>query len=192
MTTASVPPSYAPLLRWIHWTTAILFIIAMLIGLYCGLQPPGTSPRRELLEVHKSLGETLLVLTVLRLLVRALTKAPSMPHDSSAFVRLAAGLNHLVLYGLLVVMPVTGYLFSSAGGYRLKYFGTFELPRLFAGNQAVAHFGEAAHGVLAWLAYATVAAHIGATVWHVVVEKDGIMARMLPPRKAAGSVQDGS
>ncbi|TQF26125.1 cytochrome B561 [Bradyrhizobium sp. UNPF46] len=192
MTIESTSPSYAPLLRWIHWTTAILFIIAMLIGLYCGLQSPGTSPRRELLEVHKSLGETLLFLTILRLLVRAVTKAPSMPHDSSAFVRLAAGLNHLVLYGLLVAMPVTGYLFSSAGGYRLKYFGMFDLPRLFAGNQVVAHLGEAVHGVLAWLVYATVAAHIGATFWHAVVKKDDTLARMLPPRSAAGSVNDGS
>ena len=52
--------AYAPLLRRIHWATAVLFIVAMLIGFYCGLQPPGTSPRRELLEVHKSLGMTLL------------------------------------------------------------------------------------------------------------------------------------
>ncbi|WP_271673379.1 cytochrome b/b6 domain-containing protein [Bradyrhizobium sp. CCBAU 51627] len=53
---SEVTPAYAPLLRRIHWATAVLFIVAMLIGFYCGLQPPGTSPRRELLEVHKSLG----------------------------------------------------------------------------------------------------------------------------------------
>ncbi|MGY8667982.1 cytochrome b [Bradyrhizobium sp. UFLA05-109] len=190
MTTAPITPPYAPLLRWIHWTTAVLFIIAMLIGFYCGLQQPGTSPRRELLEVHKSLGETLFVLTMLRLLVRAATKAPPQPGTSSALVRLAAGLNHIVLYALLVAMPVTGYLFSSAGGYRLKYFGTLDLPRLFAGNQVVAHLGEAVHGLLAWLVYATVAAHIGATIWHAIVKRDDTLARMLPPRSATRSVHD--
>jgi cytochrome b561 len=48
----------------------------MLIGFYCGLQQPGTSPRRELLEVHKSLGVTLFFLAILRLMVRAATTAP--------------------------------------------------------------------------------------------------------------------
>lgn len=182
-------PPYTPLLRWIHWITAALFITAMLIGLYCGLQPAGTSPRRELLEVHKSLGETLLLLTVLRLVVRAMTAAP--PHTGiSRLVQLAAGLNHLGLYALLIVMPVTGYLFSSAGGYRLKYFGMFDLPRLFGGNQAVAAFGERSHEFLAWLVYAAVAMHIAATLWHELVEKDGTLARMWPRRSR--SVVDGS
>ena len=62
--------TYDPLLRKIHWATAVLFIVAMLIGLYCGLQPPGTSPRRELLDVHKSLGVTLFFLAILRVMVR--------------------------------------------------------------------------------------------------------------------------
>lgn len=192
MSTASPTLSYPPLLRWIHWTSAVLFITAMLIGLYCGLQQPGTSPRRELLEVHKSLGETLFVLTMLRLLARAATKMPPQPDTASALVRLAARLNHLALYALLIAMPATGYLFSSAGGYRLEYFGAFALPRLLAGNQAAARLGEAVHGLLAWLVYATVAAHIGATVWHAVIKKDDTLARMLPNRSNSGSVRDGS
>ena len=68
-------------LRWIHWISAILFIAAMLIGLYCGLQPPGTSPGRELLEVHKSLGVTLFFLAILRIMVRAGTRAPPGPES---------------------------------------------------------------------------------------------------------------
>ena len=68
--------AYDVRLRWIHWASAALFIAAMLIGFYCGLQPPGTSPRRELLEVHKSLGVTLFVLAILRLMVRVATTAP--------------------------------------------------------------------------------------------------------------------
>ncbi len=79
---SEVRTAYAPLLRKIHWATVVLFIAAMLIGLYCGLQPPGTSPRRELLEVHKSLGMTLLFLSILRLMVRFATKVPPEPSSS--------------------------------------------------------------------------------------------------------------
>ncbi|MBW7968728.1 cytochrome b [Bradyrhizobium sp. BR 10289] len=172
--------AYAPLLRAIHWATAVLFIAAMLIGLYCGLQPPGTSPRRELLEVHKSAGMTLLFLSVLRLAVRLATKAPPEPESFGWLVRLAARLNHWALYAILFAMPLTGYAFSSAGGYSLKYFWTFSWPRLVADNPAIAHAGELSHDTLAWLVYAVVALHIAATVWHAVVMRDGTLARMWP------------
>src|SRR5579872_4689853 len=179
MTTATTA-SYDPLMRWIHWATAILFITAMLIGFYCSLQASGTSPRRELLEVHKSLGMTLFFLAILRLLVRAASRVPPEPQSSGPWVRLAARLNHVALYFILVAMPVTGYMFSSAGGYSLKYFWMFSWPRLVVHNPAVARAGEVAHGWLAYLVYAAVGLHLAATAWHVLVKKDGTLARMWP------------
>ena len=176
--------AYDPLLRKIHWATAVLFIAAMLIGLYCGLQPPGTSPRRELLDLHKSLGVTLFMLAILRLMVRAATSAPAEPTSYGPLVRLAARLNHWALYLVLFAMPVTGYLNSSAGGYSLTYFWTFSWPRLFAGNKAVAHTGELLHGSLAYLVYLVVTLHIAATLWHALVKKDETLSRMWPRRAA--------
>ena len=169
---------YAPLLRRIHWATAVLFIAAMLIGFYCGLQPPGTSPRRELLEVHKSLGMTLLFLSVLRLMVRAATTVPPEPSSFGGLVRFAARLNHVALYLILFAMPLTGYAFSAAGGYSLKYFWTFSWPRLVADSPQIAHAGELAHDTLAYAVYAAVALHIAATAWHALVMRDGTLLRM--------------
>ncbi|MGJ5009016.1 cytochrome b [Bradyrhizobium sp. SZCCHNS3002] len=174
--------AYDPLLRWIHWTTALLFIAAMLIGLYCGLQPAGTSPRRELLEIHKSLGITLFLLAIARLIVRARTSAPPAPAAFGPVVRALSQLNHWALYAVLLVMPVTGYMFSSAGGYSLRYFGTFSWPRLFAGDKAIAHAGEVTHDTLAYLVYLVVGLHIAATLWHAFVKKDETLARMWPRR----------
>ncbi|WP_298875662.1 cytochrome b [uncultured Bradyrhizobium sp.] len=177
---ADMTAAYAPLLRRIHWATAVLFIAAVLIGFYCGLQPAGTSPRRELLEVHKSLGMTLLFLSVLRLMVRAATRVPPEPSSFGALVRLAARLNHVTLYLILFAMPLTGYAFSSAGGYSLKYFWTFSWPRLVSGNPEIAHAGEVAHDTLAYVVYVAVALHIAATIWHAWVVRDGTLARMWP------------
>ena len=176
------PDTYAPLLRKIHWITAILFLIAMAIGFYCGLQVPGTSPRRELLEIHKSLGMTLFFLAILRAMVRLSTTIPPEPAAFGPLIRLAARLNHWALYAVLFAMPVTGYLFSSAGGYSLKYFWTFSWPRLLAGNQTIARAGETAHGLIAYVVYLVVALHIAATLWHVLVKKDTTLARMWPAR----------
>lgn len=174
--------TYDPLLRRIHWTTALLFIAAMLIGLYCGLQPAGTSPRRELLEIHKSLGVTLFLLAIFRLIVRARTTAPAQPAAFGPIVRAMSRLNHGTLYALLLVMPVTGYMFSSAGGYSLRYFWTFSWPRLFAGDKAIAHAGEITHDALAYLVYLAVGLHIAATLWHEFVQRDETLARMWPRR----------
>jgi cytochrome b561 len=172
--------AYDVRLRWIHWASAALFIAAMLIGFYCGLQPPGTSPRRELLEVHKSLGVTLFFLAILRVMVRVGTTAPPEPAAFGPLVRLAARLNHWALYAVLFAMPITGYLFSSAGGYSLKYFWIFSWPRLLAGHSAVAQAGEVTHDALAYLVYVAVGLHIMATIWHVLVKKDETLSRMWP------------
>ena len=170
--------TYDARLRLIHWASAVLFIAAMLIGFYCGLQAPGTSPRRELLEVHKSLGVTLFFLAILRVMVRAATTAPPEPASFGPLVRLAARLNHWALYAVLFAMPITGYLFSSAGGYSLKFFWLFSWPRLVAGSPAVAHAGEVSHDAIAYLVYVAVALHIVATIWHAAVKKDETLSRM--------------
>jgi cytochrome b561 len=181
------PIAYPPLLRRIHWITAALFLVAMAIGFWAGLQPPGTSPRREVLEIHKSLGMTLLVLSALRLIVRLSVRVPDEPQAGHGLTRLAAIANHWLLYLLLFAMPATGYAFSSAGNYSLKYFWTFSWPRLFAGDKAIAHAGELAHGALSYLVYGAVAIHIAATLWHAVLLRDGTLRRMWPAAdKAAG------
>jgi cytochrome b561 len=124
---------------------------------------------------------------MLRLIVRATTAAPPEPNSFGPLVRLASRLNHWTLYAVLLAMPITGYMFSSAGGYSLKYFGTFSWPRLFAGNREVAHVGELAHDTLAYVVYAAVALHILATLWHVLVKKDETLARMWPSTRRSSS-----
>jgi cytochrome b561 len=180
--------TYDARLRLIHWASAVLFIAAMLIGFYCGLQAPGTSPRRELLEVHKSLGVTLFFLAILRIMVRAATTAPPQPASFGPLVRLAARLNHWALYAVLFAMPITGYLFSSAGGYSLKFFWLFSWPRLISDNASVAHAGEVSHDALAYLVYVAVALHLMATIWHVAVKRDATLSRMWPAKPSGSTV----
>jgi cytochrome b561 len=180
--------TYDARLRLIHWASAVLFIAAMLIGFYCGLQAPGTSPRRELLEVHKSLGVTLFFLAILRIMVRAATTAPPQPASFGPLVRLAARLNHWALYAVLFAMPITGYLFSSAGGYSLKFFWLFSWPRLISDSASVAHAGEVSHDALAYLVYVAVALHLMATIWHVAVKRDATLSRMWPAKPSGSTV----
>jgi len=174
----SLREAYDTVQRWLHWSTAILFLIAVAIGFYASLQQPGTSPRRELLEVHKSLGITILALALLRLAYRLWVRPPAMPAALSRLVRWAASVNHWLLYGLMLVMPVTGFTFSSAGGHPLKYFWLFDWPRLIARNDAIALRAETLHAWFAWLVYAVVLMHVVAVLWHELIKRDGTLSRM--------------
>jgi cytochrome b561 len=174
------PEAYDPVLRALHWLTAVTFLTALLIGIYASTQVPGTSPRRELLEIHKSLGITVLLLTLLRLFWRMLSTPPREPASFGWLVRLASAANHGALYALMLLMPASGYLNSAAGGYSLNYFGLFSLPRLVPAGKALSEFGETLHGLAAWAVYLTVGLHVAAVAWHEAVKRDGTLARMWP------------
>jgi cytochrome b561 len=175
---APEPATYDPVLRALHWITAIVFLVALAIGIYSSTQAPGTSPRRELLEVHKSLGMTVLFLTLVRLAWRALSRQPHAPAAFGWLVGIASSVNHWGLYGLMLAMPVSGYASSAAGGYSLEYFWLFNLPRLVPDSKALSLLGEDLHGFIAWIVYAAVTLHVAAVLWHELVKRDGTLSRM--------------
>ena len=175
---------YSAAYQLLHWATALLMFAVVGIGVFCAYQAPGTEPRRSLLEIHKSIGLTILALTLLRLLCRALIKAPPFPNGMSAVQRLGAGLAHASLYALLLYMPVTGYLQSAFGGYHLGWFG-LDIPRLVPLDKPLTRTTEELHDLGQWVLYAVFALHLAAVIWHHFVKRDGVLARMLPMRRPA-------
>ena len=168
--------------RAFHWTMAAIIITAMLIGLYCAYQAPGTPVRRYLLEWHKSLGMTALVLAVLRIAYRLARAAPPHAERMGRLTHLAAGGAHLGLYGLMLALPLTGYAFSAMGGYSLPFFWLFQWPRLLPVDKAAVPVAEDLHLYAAWAIYIVVGLHVAAVAWHQFVRRDGVLARMWPRR----------
>ena len=123
-------PHYDRVQRAFHWSMAAIIVAAMLIGLYCACQPPGQATRRFLLEWHKSLGMTALVLVVLRVGYRLAVAAPPYAERMGRLNRAAAAAGHLALYGLMLLLPLTGYWNSAAGGYSVPFFWLFQWPRV--------------------------------------------------------------
>ena len=116
--------------RFLHWSMAAIIITAIAIGIYCGYQVPGTQPRKFLLDIHKSLGITALALVAIRIGYRVFAGAPPYSKALSSMVHASSQVAHALLYALMVFMPLSGYLFSSAGGYSLPWFGLFQWPRI--------------------------------------------------------------
>ena len=177
------PFNYDGLQRAFHWTMAVFIIVAMMIGIYASFLQPGTSPRKELLDIHKSLGMTVLVLVPLRLVYRFVVGEPPYSVSLSRFVHLAARLGHVGLYGLMLAVPMSGYTYSAAGGYSLPWFGVFSWPRLLSRNEVLARSAENIHFWVGWSFGALLCTHLAAVAWHAFAKQDEVMGRMLPQAK---------
>jgi cytochrome b561 len=97
--------------------------------------------------------------------------------------RAAARANHWMIYALLLAAPLAGWLYASAAGLGVSWFGLLQLPDLVTKDRDLAGFFKAAHVGLVALLAALVALHVGAALHHAFVRRDGIVQRMWP-RKA--------
>ncbi len=179
---------YNPALRTLHWLMALVIFGALGLGVWAASLPRGDL-RSEVLFVHKSLGVTALGLIVLRVVVRLAVGAPAYAVPLGRLVAAAAGSAHLLLYVLMIAMPVSGYVTSSAGGHDVSFFGLFTLPNIVPRDKALDEAASQAHFVFAWAIGIMLALHLAAVVWHARVRRDTVFVRMWPGRRPAPAVR---
>lgn len=162
-----------------HWGIALLVLINLFIGFGHELLPA----LRAWMPAHKSIGISVLVLTVARLAWRIGHRPPPLPAARPAWEKGAAHATHWALYALLLLIPLSGWMMVSGPGGRrpLDWFGAFPIPYLPV-SKAGAGLGGSAHGLLGWAMLALVAIHVAAALRHHFLLRDGLLARMLPTR----------
>lgn len=162
--------------RALHWLIAAMIALNLATGL---LHDP-LEDVVQLMPFHKALGLTILVLSLARLLLRLTWTAPAYPASLGAFEVLAAKAVHAVLYLLMIAMPLSGWVISSAGKYPLSWFGLFAWPKLpVARDSALAGAGHEFHEIGGWVLLALAIGHAAAALRHHFVLKDAILRRML-------------
>lgn len=163
----------------IHWLTVLAVLGLVIVGLVMQ-ELPNSPTKIQVYALHKSVGLTVLALTLLRLLWRLVAGAPPPVPGTPRWQVLAAQATHGALYVLLLAMPLSGWLYNSASGFPLKWFGLFGLPKLSGYDAEVKAFALEMHewGFIALLAL--VALHAGAALWHHYSHRDATLARMLP------------
>ena len=163
----------------LHWITAGLIVIAFTLG--WTLANMEFSPQKvRWLSWHKWLGVTVLGLTALRLAWRLTHPAPPLPTAVPIWQQWAAHAVHILLYGLMFVIPLSGWLFSSAKGIPVVYLGFLPLPDLIGADEQLASGLRTLHAWLNYTLFVAVMAHIGAALKHHFIERDAVLARMLP------------
>lgn len=163
----------------LHWLIALLILAAFPLGVVMHDLP--LSPLKlRLISYHKWLGVTVFVLAVVRLAWRATHTPPPLPETVPGWQRRAAhGLHHL-LYALLFAIPLSGWLMSSAKGFQTVYLGVLPLPDLVGKDKALGELLEEVHKMLNFGLLWLVLAHVAAALKHQYLDRDGVLARMLP------------
>lgn len=164
----------------LHWLIAALMVCGFSLGWVMTSIHGFTPAKLRYVSWHKWIGVTVFALAALRIVWRATHRAPALPPGMPAWQRALAHLVHVLLYALMIAIPITGYLFSSASNVPVVYLGIVPLPRLIAPDPTLKVVFKTAHLILNWGLAALVLAHVGAALKHQWIDRDGLLARMIP------------
>lgn len=185
----TVPARYDNGAIALHWLIAAAVLLNIGLGLYMGDIPRGDPLKFAIVNLHKSVGLTVLVLSVLRVVWRLMHPVPPLPADLPRPLKLAARTSHALLYVLILILPLSGWMMVSTSprGGTINYFGLFDWPLIgpLAGLDAAAKkawigtFVET-HETLAFVMIGLVLLHVSAALYHHFIRRDLGIWRMLP------------
>jgi cytochrome b561 len=177
---------YSSVAIWLHWIIALLIIGNLIGGLNLDyfLDSPDPAMKQlgfTIIGLHKSIGLTVLVLSLARLGWRVANPPPPLPGHMTRTEIVLARLTHNGFYALMLLLPLSGWAMSSTGKiqYPILWFGLFEVPSLPLPKSLGGLFQES-HEILGWIVIATLALHVLAALKHQVFDRDNLLARMLP------------
>jgi cytochrome b561 len=174
--------SYDRIAKMVHWTTLLL-----IAGVYVAVWASHAAGSREqsalLVQLHRSIGLTILALTLFRLAWRWNARIPPLPAELPLFQKLAARAIEYILYVLLLFQPALGVLNTNARGRLVDFYFLGELPPVVGPDKMLAKQAMAAHELVAYLLLALVALHAVAALFHHFVRRDNVLNAMLPGRR---------
>ena len=171
--------------KLLHWVVALLVLVQICLG-WAAVSWRLSPTKLDLFVWHKSIGMLILLLMLVRLVWRSINVAPSLPIGMAPPERLAANLSHLLLYMLLFLMPLTGWIISSAANIPFRIFWLVPLPAVVQPDKVLADEVARVHLALFFVLALLLMLHIGAALRHHFVKRNDVLKRMLPGRAAAG------
>jgi cytochrome b561 len=169
---------YGAVAQLFHWVIVVLIITQFVLA----ERAEGLSPVAKIgvLGTHKSVGITILILAVLRLTWRLFNPVPPLPPGTPRWQELAAHASHFLLYALLFIQPVVGWLMSSARAFSVSWWGLVQLPDLIQPNKVAFERLRDWHQAIAYTLAAIALIHIAAAIKHHFFDRDDVLRRMLP------------
>ena len=179
----------------LHWLMATLLLALVALGLYMVRLPDVgfDTAKIRLILYHKEMGVLAFALAMLRLAWRVTNVLPRLVENLPDWQKFAARFVHLCFYGLMLALPITGWLMSSATAIPVSFLGWFDLPDLVPYDESLFHLLIAIHDVLGWAFLVLFIVHAGAALGHHLFFKDETLRKMLPAARnsALGPVRRG-
>ncbi|HEX4159213.1 MAG TPA: cytochrome b [Rhizomicrobium sp.] len=195
MPAANTRTRYGSVAMTLHWLIAAAIIVNLGLGFYMADILTDQDPSRfAIIQFHKSIGLTVLALSVLRLLWRIVNPVPPLPDWMGPGLKALAHGTHYLLYFLIIAIPLTGWALASASplGLPTNYFGLFHWPGIpfltdltRAQKTPLRHEFFAMHMYLAFTALVLVPLHLCSALYHQF-RGDDVLRRMVPGTRVAG------
>jgi cytochrome b561 len=171
---------FDPVIRFLHWLTlflvAAIFVLAFSIIYFASSREEAVT----LIQLHRSFGVTVWVVTLGRLVWRQFSRFPNWPADMPQTIRLAAQWSEHALYAFLLTQPILGLLQTNAYGDRVNLFFLGQLPALIGQDRPLAKQLLAVHVTVGLLLLGLIALHASAALYHHFWRRDDTLDAMLP------------
>lgn len=169
---------YGTTAKVLHWAVVALLVTQYPIGwlmpnIHRGMMP-GVA-----MTWHISIGTVILALIVVRFAWR-LTHPVAPERSLRPYQRLTSEAVHWLLYLLVLVTTVSGWLFASARGWKIAWFFLVPFPMLTSGSQPLVRKLDGWHQDFEWVLLILIALHVASALLHLAYYRDGVMRRMLP------------
>ena len=179
MSLKNTATSYGAIAKFFHWTVALAVIALLIVGFIMGtIQDKAL--KLQVYNLHKLIGLTVLLLMLLRLVWRFMNVQPGYPAAVPRWERKAArGVNDL-LYLALILMPLSGWIMSTAVGHPPQLGSWLIAVPGIEINKTMANFFNTLHSILAWIIPGIIIIHLAAAIKHHWFDKNEVLIRMLP------------
>lgn len=177
---APVSQHYDAMAVSLHWLVFVLITGGFSLGLYM-VDLPVSPAKLKYYSWHKWTGVTVFLLAIARLAWR-ITHPPPPAVPGPSWQQRTAHLTHWLLYALIILTPISGWLYSSATGFKTVYFGVIPLPDLIGKAPALKAPLKLVHLSLNYTMAALVGLHVLAVIKHALIDRDATLRRMLPGR----------
>jgi cytochrome b561 len=162
-----------------HWLIATLIICQIAVGLYM-VDLPLSLEKVKFYGWHKEFGLAVLFLASLRLLWRLSGAVPLMHSHAPAWQQFAARAAHFLLYVSMFIMPITGWLLSSATGFPVSFFGLFVMPDLITANEDMRVNLTLAHEWIGFGLIGLIGLHVAGAFYNLIIQRENVFKRMWP------------
>lgn len=169
--------TYGSVTKFFHWLIFLLVTFMVIFGFYIDEIPK--EYRGLAFNIHKLIGLSILLLMILRLLWGLFNLKPVLPAETPHWQIFTERIVHFLLYFIIILMPISGWIGSVAGG-KPPHLGAMNLDLPLAPNKFLSHFSFEVHETLALIIIGLVAIHVLAALYHEFIKKDNILRRMFP------------